>query len=92
MSTCFARACQQLLLRLRMIADTLPPQEVDAFFTGGASRAVEEKIQPPQQADRAEILEKAEKMLRVGMDERVVRRKMEAAGFQNHEIDQFIGI
>ena len=89
MSTCFARACQQLLLRLRMIADTLPPQEVDAFFTGGVSRAVEEKIQPPQQADRAEILEK---ILRVGMDERVVRRKMEAAGFQNHEIDQFIGI
>eukprot|EP01036_Dinobryon_divergens_P036518 gene36518-47567_t len=26
-------------VRQRMIADALPPQEVDAFFTGGASRA-----------------------------------------------------
>ena len=77
-----------------MIADALPAQEVDAFFTGGASREVEEEEDTtlPLEAARAENIEKFEKMLRVGMNEQAVRLKMESAGLKRHEIDKFFGI
>ena len=81
-------------VRQRMIADALPAQEVDAFFTGGASREVEEEEDTtlPLEAARAENIEKFEKMLRVGMNEQAVRLKMESAGLKRHEIDKFFGI
>ena len=74
-------------VRQRMIADRISLQEIDAFFTGGASLALQEDEKPP--LDRTGTMAQFEKMLRVGMDERAVRRKMLASGFQQHEVDMF---
>ena len=74
-------------VRQRMIADRISLQEIDAFFTGGASLALQEDEKPL--SDRTGTMEQFEKMLRVGMDERAVRRKMLASGFQQHEVDMF---
>jgi hypothetical protein len=69
----------------------VPPAAIDAFFTGGASIAVqheEDAVIP----SAAVTLEKFEKMLRVGTDVGAVKQKMSAAGVTPAAMDAFFAL
>lgn len=75
-------------VRQRMEADSVSPTVVDAFFTGGASLAVQGDEATQAQAAAVDV-EKFTKMLRVGMGEGAVRQRMQAAGISSESVDAF---
>lgn len=85
-------------VRQRMIVDGIPTPLIDAFFTGGASRAMgdidESKSIETQEEREIKVIawfEKYRKMLDRGMPEGAVRQKMQAAKEEltTVEIDRF---
>ena len=77
-------------VRQRMVVDRIEPAVIDAFFTGGASIAVqnEEDLSPKSSSSHADY-GKYKKMLKVGMTEDVVQQKMETAGIGLEDINNF---
>ncbi len=86
-------------VRQRMVVDGIPPAMIDAFFTGGASRAmgdnddIEGKAETPEEREKKlhTWFDKYRKMLDRGMPEGAVRQKMQAARGEltKEEIDRF---
>lgn len=71
-------------VRQRMVVDAIPVTLIDAFFTGGASRAVDDGTDaPPETPSDAEVIAglvaKYQKMLDMGMPEGAVRQKVLAS-------------
>jgi hypothetical protein len=90
------------VIRQRMTVDGIDSTIIDAFFTGGASRALvnkeeEERESVKQESVRKEklhnLFEKYRKMLDMGMPEGAVRQKMQQVGGEDRltleEIEQF---
>lgn len=77
-------------VRQRMVVDNVPVAMIDAFFTGGASRALLSDEDPPNTENspsQVEIVErmtdKYRKMLDMGMPEGAVRQKISTAADMN---------
>lgn len=71
-------------VRQRMVVDAIPISLIDAFFTGGASRALDDGSDAtPDTPSDAEVIAglvaKYQKMLDMGMPEGAVRQKVIAA-------------
>lgn len=77
-------------VRQRMEADGVSPAVVDAFFTGGASREVQNLDDPP--AATSLDMGKFVTMLRVGMGDGAVRQRMEAAGVAREDMNAFFSV
>lgn len=75
-------------VRQRMEADGVSTSVVDAFFTGGASLAVQDEGTAEPLGAEVDTA-KYTKMLRVGMSEGAVRQRMEAAGISSEAINAF---
>ena len=83
----------QAVVRQRMVVDGVPPAAIDAFFTGGASIAVQnEDDTVVPRAAQAVNLEKFDKMLRMGLDVGAVQQKMGAAGVTPAAIEAFFAV
>lgn len=85
-------------VRQRMVVDGLPLAMIDAFFTGGASRALgngeeDSKAETPEERERKvqAWFDKYRKMLDRGMPEGAVRQKMQTTQREltEEEIDRF---
>lgn len=80
-------------VRQRMQADGLSSHAIEEFFTGGASSHVARACSQAQdeQLDSSPVMctKKFEVMIKVGLDERVVKQKMGLAGFSQVGIDAF---
>lgn len=81
-------------VRQRMTVDGIPSSLIDAFFTGGASRALgdetSEQLSGRTEADLQALYQKYQKMLDMGMPEGAVRQKMNSIdSLTSTEIDDF---
>ena len=81
-------------VRQRMTVDGIPSTLIDAFFTGGTSRALgnetPEQLSVRTEAELQALYQKYQKMLDMGMPEGAVRQKMNSSdSFVSKEIDDF---
>ena len=80
------------VVRQRMVVDGIPPSEIDAFFTGGASQDIHinSSSTDETQSEVKVDLSKYQKMYSMGMNELAIRQKMQVDRIPTSIIEQFI--